>query len=85
MTIRCAFMPRGAGDQDVLVVWRVAERGWVEVRGLYDVREDDPLQRVLDALPGPLVGGELMAGQVATVTDRMYAGARGVLEALLAE
>jgi hypothetical protein len=60
-------------------------RGWVEVRGTLDVSENDPLQRVLDTLPGPLVGGELMAGNIATINSRMYAPALPILSALLAE
>lgn len=55
----------------------------VEVRGAYDV-EDSEFQRVIDALPGPLVGGELFAGNTATVNERMYTQAWPVLSELLA-
>lgn len=69
----------------VLAIWRPRHRGWVEVRGTLDEREDDPLQRVIDALPGPLVGGELMAGNIATINERMYKQALPILAALLQE
>jgi len=69
----------------VLAIWRPRQRGWVEVRGTLDEREDDPLQRVMDALPGPLVGGELMAGNIAAINDDMYQQAYPILAALLQE
>jgi hypothetical protein len=69
----------------VLSIWRPHQRGWVEVRGTLDESPDDPLQRVIDALPGPLVGGELMAGNIATINWRMYHQALPILAALLDE
>jgi len=69
----------------VLAIWRPHIRGWVEVRGTLDQCASDPLQAVIDRLPGPLVGGELMAGNVATINERMYAQALPVLAALLDE
>ena len=69
----------------VLLIWRPHMRGWVEVRGTLDESSSDPLQRVIDTLPGPLVGGELMAGNVATINERMYAPALPILAALLDE
>ena len=69
----------------VLAIWRPHVRGWVEVRGTLDKCEGDPLQAVIDNLPGPLVGGELMAGNVATINWRMYAQAYPILAALLDE
>ena len=72
-----------AYEGGVLTLWRTREAGWVEVRGELDKREDDPLQLVIDALPGPLVGGELMAGNIAAINDTMYAQAYPILAALL--
>jgi hypothetical protein len=69
----------------VLVLWRTRQPGWVEVRGELDKRLDDPLQLVMDRLPGPLVGGELMAGNIAAVNDTMYSQAYPILAALLEE
>ncbi len=57
----------------------------VEVRGHLDVDASDPLQVLIDRLPGGLVGGELMAGNVAHVDGRSYAAALDVLERLFAE
>jgi hypothetical protein len=74
-----------AYEGGVLAIWRTREAGWVEIRGELDKREDDPLQLVMDRLPGPLVGGELMAGNVATINERMYAPALPILAALLEE
>ena len=74
-----------AYEGGVLAIWRPRERGWVEVRGTLDESPSDPLQAVLDRLPGPLVGGELMAGNIATINERMYAPALPILAALLAE
>lgn len=73
-----------ANGDDVLVV-QDRDGNRVEVRGRLDEDESDPLQAVIDALPGPLVGGELMAGNEASVSDRMYAGALPVLAALFDE
>ena len=72
-----------AYEGGVLTIWRTRQRGWVEVRGKLDECEGDPLQAVIDSLPGPLVGGELMAGNVATINERMYAEALPILAALL--
>ena len=69
----------------VLAIWRPHMRGWVEVRGTLDISPHDPLQRVMDALPGPLVGGELLAGNIATINSRMYHQAYPILAALLDE
>jgi hypothetical protein len=69
----------------VLAIWRVREAGWVEVRGELDKSPSDPLQAVIDRLSGPLVGGELMAGNIATVNERMYTGDYSILAALLEE
>lgn len=69
----------------VLAIWRPRQRGWVEVRGELDKSLCDPLQRVIDALPGPLVGGELMAGNIAVINADMYAQAYPILAALLDE
>ena len=69
----------------VLAIWRPRERGWVEVRGTLDASPHNPLQRVMDALPGPLVGGELMAGNIAVINADMYAQAYPILAALLDE
>jgi hypothetical protein len=74
-----------AYEGGVLTLWRTREAGWVEVRGELDKREDDPLQLVIDRLPGPLVGGELMAGNIATINKDMYAPALPILAALLEE
>ena len=74
-----------AYEGGVLAIWRPREHGWVEVRGTLDTSPHDPLQRVMDALPGPLVGGELLAGNIATINSRMYAQAYPILAALLAE
>lgn len=72
-----------AYEGGVLALWRTREAGWVEIRGELDKREDDPLQLVIDRLPGPLVGGELMAGNIAAINDTMYAQAYPILAALL--
>lgn len=72
-----------AYEGGVLALWRTREAGWVEIRGELDKREDDPLQLVIDALPGPLVGGELMAGNIAAINDTMYQQAYPILAALL--
>jgi hypothetical protein len=72
-----------AYEGGVLALWRTREAGWVEIRGELDKREDDPLQLVIDALPGPLVGGELMAGNIAAINDAMYQQAYPILAALL--
>ena len=69
----------------VLAIWRPHMRGWVEIRGTLDESPSDPLQLVMDALPGPLVGGELMAGNIAVINDAMYSQAHPILAALLAE
>jgi len=69
----------------VLAIWRPRQRGWVEVRGTLDISPSDPLQRVIDALPGPLVGGELMAGNIAVINKDMYMQAYPILAALLEE
>lgn len=74
-----------AYEGGVLAIWRTRMAGWVEIRGKLDEREDDPLQRVIDALPGPLVGGELLAGNIAAINDDMYAHAYPILAALLEE
>lgn len=74
-----------AYEGGVLTIWRTRQRGWVEVRGKLDESKDDPLQAVIDALPGPLVGGELMAGNIAAVNDSMYEQAYPILAALLQE
>ena len=56
----------------------------VEVRGVYDVPgADSDFQRIIDRLPGPLVGGELFAGNTAHVNGRMYAAAWPVLAEIL--
>lgn len=57
----------------------------VEVRGQLDECPDDPLQRVVDNLPGNLVGGELMAGNTAHVGDRSYEPALKCIERLFVE
>jgi hypothetical protein len=74
-----------AYEGGVLTIWRPHQRGWVEVRGTLDECASDPLQAVIDRLPGPLVGGELMAGNIATINERMYAQALPILTALLQE
>ena len=74
-----------AYEGGVLTIWRTRMAGWVEVRGKLDECEDDPLQAVIDALPGPLVGGELLAGNIATINDSMYEQAYPILAALLQE
>jgi hypothetical protein len=57
-----------------------------EVRGMFDVEgRESEFQRVIDALPGNLVGGELFAGNTAHVNDRSYAPAYPVLARLLAD
>lgn len=74
-----------AYEGGVLTIWRTREAGWVEIRGTLDESLDDPLQRVIDALPGPLVGGELLAGNIAAINDDMYSQAYPILAALLDE
>lgn len=74
-----------AYEGGVLTIWRTREAGWVEVRGTLDQCASDPLQLVIDRLPGPLVGGELMAGNIAAVNDDMYSQAYPILAALLEE
>lgn len=69
----------------MLAIWRPHMRGWVEIRGTLDESPTDPLQAVIDRLPGPLVGGELMAGNIATINEAMYAQAHPILAALLEE
>ena len=59
------------------------ERGqMVQVRGRVDVSPDDPLQQVLDALPGGVVGGTLFAEQEAFVDEKSYPKALPVLNRL---
>ena len=67
-----------------LVVWD-PNGECVEVRGQLDVSHEDPLQQVVDSLPGNLVGGELMAGNTAEVSLYAYAGALPVLVNLFNE
>ena len=74
-----------AYEGGVLTLWRPRQRGWVEIRGTLDQCASDPLQLVIDRLPGPLVGGELMAGNIATINKDMYAPALPILAALLEE
>lgn len=74
-----------AYEGGVLTIWRTRQRGWVEVRGKLDESPSDPLQLVIDSLPGPLVGGELMAGNIAAINDSMYEQAYPILAALLQE
>ena len=74
-----------AYEGGVLAIWRPHMRGWVEIRGTLDEAPSDPLQLVMDSLPGPLVGGELMAGNIATINSRMYHQAYPILAALLDE
>lgn len=69
----------------VLAIWRPRQRGWVEVRGTLDISPSNPLQAVIDRLPGPLVGGELMAGNIAVINADMYQQAYPILAALLDE
>lgn len=71
-------------DFSALVVRVGADSKWLEVRGRLDVDANDPLQKVLDSLSGPLVGGELMAGSSAAVTPTHYARDYPVLLALVA-
>ena len=73
---------RGARGLWTLVVKWADSSHRVEVRGAYDV-EDSDFQRVIDALPGPLVGGELFSGNTATVNERMYTEAWPVLASIL--
>lgn len=58
---------------------------FIEIRGTYDVDESSPFQQAIDRLPGPLVGGELMAGNLATVTDKFYKDAYPVLVDMLSQ
>ncbi len=69
-------------EQDVLVIWTPKSDKWLEVRGKLDISEDDLLQSVIDKFPGSLVGGELMAGNIASITDRMYKDALPILKKL---
>jgi len=71
------------GDDSLVLWWKGDSRSWVEVRGHLDVDENDPLQKVIDALPSWFVSG-LMADDYVTVTpwDRYEAPYR-VLQAIL--
>lgn len=73
---------RGPEGLYTLRIWSSKKKP-VEIRGTYDVDMDSPFQKAIDSLPGPLVGGELMAGHIATVTDKFYAGAYSVLKNML--
>jgi hypothetical protein len=66
----------------VLTIWRPYEPGWLEIRGKLDECASDPLQIVIDRLSGSLVGGELMAGNIASINWRMYRKDYPILAAL---
>ena len=72
-----------AYEGGVLAIWRPYEPGWLEIRGKLDECASDPLQLVIDRLSGPLVGGELMAGNIATINWRMYSKDYPILAGLL--
>lgn len=74
-----------AYSDGILCVWRPHKHGWVEVRGTLDQSSIDPLQLVIDGLSGPLVGGELMAGNIASINERMYKRDYPILCKLLEE
>ena len=65
--IMCGLVfPRDSGEQ-ALVIWRDGEKKWLEIRGHYDVSEEDPLQQALDQMTSWFISG-LMAEDIVTVT-----------------
>lgn len=72
------------GDEEhALVIWRKEDPWWVEVRGTYDENENDPLQKVIDSLPGWFVSG-IFSSDVETVTYwERYIPAYEVLRSIL--
>ena len=87
--IRVWVEPPYHDGEYVLVLHWAGSPHFVEVRGAFDTGEDSDFQRVIDALPGPLVGGELFSGNVATVMvagggrKGLYADAWPVLAEIL--
>lgn len=63
---------RGPRNLYTLGLKWLGDRKFIEIRGSYEEGENSPFQQAIDSLTGPLVGGELMAGHMAIVTDRFY-------------
>lgn len=74
---------KGPADLWTLGIRWLGDPKFIEIRGTYDVDNGSDFQQAIDRLPGPLVGGELMAGHVAIVTDKFYKDAYPVLVDML--